>query len=554
MAELTLTENWQQLQKHWDEVFDANMTDMFAQDATRFDRYSLEAAGIFLDYSKNRINDETLRLLLELARECGVEDWRERMFTGEAINSTEQRAVLHTALRNRSNKPVYVNGQDVMPDVNRVLQRMREFTDAVRNCEWLGYTGKRIKHIVNIGIGGSDLGPIMTCSALRPYGHPHLRMHFVSNIDGTHMVETCSRLDPERTLFLVASKTFTTQETIGNAHTARDWFLKSGATEDDIAKHFVAISTNTEAVASFGIDTKNMFEFWDWVGGRYSIWSAVGLSLALYIGMDRFEQFLAGAHTMDEHFRSAPLEKNMPVLMAMLGVWYTNFFAAETQGVMPYDHYLARFTAYLQQGDMESNGKGVNRAGMPVGYHTGPVIWGEPGANGQHAFFQLLHQGTRLIPVDFIIPMHSHNAVGDHHTFLLSNFFAQTEALMKGKTAEEVQQELQAQGLAEEEIEELVPHKVFSGNRPSNSLMVSAISPETLGALIALYEHKIFIQGIVWDINSYDQWGVELGKKLALTIQEELRAGDDVDAHDASTNGLINYYLAHRNWVDDLAI
>ncbi len=552
MAELTLTEKWKQLQKHWDEVYDVSMMDLFAQDETRFKRYSLEAAGILLDYSKNRITDDSLELLMGLARECDVEGWRDRMFAGDAINSTEHRSVLHTALRNRSNRPISVDGEDVMPEVNRVLQRMREFTKSVRNCEWLGYTGKRIKHIVNIGIGGSDLGPIMTCSALRPYGHPHLKMHFVSNIDGTHMVETCSHLDPERTLFLVASKTFTTQETIGNAHTAREWFLDSGASEADIARHFVAISTNAEAVAEFGIDTDNMFEFWDWVGGRYSIWSAVGLSLALYIGMDRFEQFLAGAHTMDEHFRTAPLESNMPVLMAMIGVWYVNFFAAETQGIMPYDHYLSRFTAYLQQGDMESNGKGVNRAGMTVGYHTGPVIWGEPGANGQHAFFQLLHQGTRLIPVDLIIPMHSHNAVGDHHTFLLSNFFAQTEALMKGKSAEEVIQELQDQGLSAEEIEKLTPHKCFTGNRPSNSLMIGAITPETLGALIALYEHKIFVQGIIWDINSYDQWGVELGKKLALTIQDELRAANSVSSHDASTNGLINYYLSHRNWVDDL--
>ncbi len=554
MTELTLSENWQLLQKHWDEIFEVHMLDLFAQDSSRFQRYSLEAAGVFLDYSKNRINDETLKLLMGLARECDLEAWRDRMFTGEAINFTEKRAVLHTALRNRSNQPVYVNGVDVMPDINHVLQRMREFTESVRNCSWLGYTGKRIKHIVNIGIGGSDLGPIMTCGALRPYGHPHLSMHFVSNIDGTHMIETCSHLDPERTLFLVASKTFTTQETIANAYTAREWFLASGAEEKHIAKHFVAISTNAEAVSAFGIDTRNMFEFWDWVGGRYSIWSAIGLPLALYIGMDRFEQFLSGAHAMDEHFRHAPLEQNMPVLMAMIGIWYVNFYAAESQGIMPYDHYFSRFPAYLQQGDMESNGKGVNRSGMPVGYHTGPVIWGEPGANGQHAFFQLLHQGTRLVPVDFIMPMHSHNAIGEHHAFLLSNFIAQTEALMKGKSPDDVHKELQSQGLSEEDIEALLPHKCFTGNRPSNSILVDAIKPETLGALIALYEHKTFVQGIIWDINSFDQWGVELGKKLALKIQEELRSGKDVGSHDGSTNGLINYYLAHRQWEDDLEV
>jgi len=554
MTELTLSENWQLLQKHWDEVFEVHMLDLFAQDTTRFQRYSLEAAGVFLDYSKNRINDETMKLLMGLARECDLESWRDRMFAGDAINFTEKRAVLHTALRNRSNRPVFVNGRDVMPDINHVLQRMREFSESVRNCQWLGYTGKRIKHIVNIGIGGSDLGPIMTCGALRPYGHPHLTMHFVSNIDGTHMIETCSRLDPERTLFLVASKTFTTQETIANAYTAREWFLASGADEKHIAKHFVAISTNAEAVSAFGIDTKNMFEFWDWVGGRYSIWSAIGLPLALYVGMDRFEQFLAGAHAMDEHFRTAPLEQNMPVIMAMIGIWYVNFYAAESQGIMPYDHYFSRFPAYLQQGDMESNGKGVNRSGMPVGYHTGPVIWGEPGANGQHAFFQLLHQGTRLVPVDFIMPLHSHNAIGDHHVFLLSNFIAQTEALMKGKSPDDVNEELQSQGLSEEDIAALLPHKCFTGNRPSNSILVDAIKPETLGALIALYEHKTFVQGIIWNINSYDQWGVELGKKLALKIQEELRSGKDVNSHDGSTNGLINYYLSHRQWDDDLEV
>mgnify|MGYP000069533632 CR=1 FL=1 len=554
MPELTLSPAWAALQQHWDEIYDNHILDFFRQDSSRFKRYSLHAADIFLDYSKNRLNDQTLKLLMDLARDRDLESWRDKMFCGEAINSTEKRSVLHIALRNRSNKPIKVNGSDVMPDVNGVLARMREFTESVRNCQWLGYTGKRIKHIVNIGIGGSDLGPIMVCGALKPYIHPHLRMHFVSNIDGTHMMETCSRLNPETTLFLIASKTFTTRETIANAHTAREWFLKSGASEGDVAKHFVAMSTNTKAVAEFGIDTRNMFEFWDWVGGRYSLWSSIGLPIALAIGMDRFEELLAGANVMDEHFRSAPLEQNMPVLMAMIGIWYIDFYAAETQGVMPYDHYLSRFPAYLQQADMESNGKGVDKNGMPVGYHTGPVIWGEPGVNGQHAFFQLLHQGTHLIPTDFIIPLHSHNAIGDHHTFLLSNFLAQTEALMKGKGTDEVRQELKAQGMPEDEIEELLPHKCFSGNRPSNSLIVDAINPRTLGALIALYEHKIFVQGIIWNINSFDQWGVELGKKLALNIQDELREGKTVSHHDGSTNGLINHCLANSSWDDDLGV
>ncbi|NOY67236.1 MAG: glucose-6-phosphate isomerase [Gammaproteobacteria bacterium] len=552
MGELNLSPTWQALQKHWKKTNDRHMLDLFMQDSQRFEKYSLKAAGVFLDYSKNRLDDETVRLLMLLARDSDLEGWRDRMFAGELVNNTEKRAVLHVALRNRSQRPFMTNGQDVMPQVKAVLARMREFTDSVRNCQWLGYTGKRIKHIVNIGIGGSDLGPIMACGALRPYRHPHLQLHFVSNIDGTHMIETCSRLDPETTLFLVASKTFTTQETIANAYTARDWFLKSGAQEKDIAKHFVAMSTNTEAVSAFGIDTNNMFEFWDWVGGRYSLWSSIGLSLALSIGMDRFEEFLAGAHEMDEHFRTAPLEENMPVIMAMIGVWYVNFYSAESQAIMPYDHYFSRFPAYLQQGDMESNGKGVNKNGDPVGYHTGPVIWGEPGVNGQHAFFQLLHQGTRLIPSDFIIPMNSHNAVGDHHTFLLSNFFAQTEALMVGKSAEDVQQELASEGMPQAEIDELLPHKCFTGNRPSNSIMVDAMTPYNLGSLIALYEHKTFAQGIIWDINSYDQWGVELGKKLALKVQEELRAGENVSSHDGSTNGLVNYYLNNRIWDDDL--
>lgn len=551
MSLLTSLPVWQALQDHWEETYEQQMLDQFMQDPQRFDRYSLKAARVFLDYSKNRINDKTMELLMQLARERNVETRRDQMFAGEHINTTEDRAVLHVALRNRSNTPIFVDGEDVMPQVNAVLEKMRIFSEKVRNKEWLGFTGKPIEHIVNIGIGGSDLGPIMVCGALRPYSDHSLKIYFVSNIDGTHMTETCARLDPETTLFLVASKSFTTQETIANAYTARDWFLQSGASETDIALHFVAISTNAAAVSKFGIDTDNMFEFWDWVGGRYSVWSAVGLSISIAVGMDNFEKFLAGAHAMDEHFRTAPLEQNMPVIMAMLGVWYINFYAAETHGIMPYDHYFARFPAYLQQGDMESNGKGVTLEGEAVDYHTGPVIWGEPGANGQHAFFQLLHQGTRLIPVDMIVPACSHNALGEHHRFLLSNYIAQTEALMRGRTSEEVRNELQVQGLSESEILALLPHKSFTGNRPSNSLIVSSITPETLGALIALYEHKTFVQGVIWDVNSFDQWGVELGKKLALRVQSELRTGQPVSSHDASTNGLINYCLKINEGLKD---
>jgi glucose-6-phosphate isomerase len=547
MSELTLLNSWQLLQQHWDEINDFQVKDAFKQDPQRFENFTMQAAGVFLDYSKNRIDSKTMALLMQLAQDCDLATWREKMFTGEPINSTEHRAVLHTALRNRSNRPVMVNGQDVMPDINHELQKMRNFSEAVRNCQWLGYTGKRIKHIVNIGIGGSDLGPVMTCTALQSFGHPHLEMYFVSNIDGTHILETCKKLDPERTLFIIASKTFTTQETIANAYAAREWFIHSGASEKHIAKHFVAISTNSEAVSAFGIDTRNMFEFWDWVGGRYSIWSAIGLPLALYIGMDLYEEFLTGAYEMDEHFRLTPLEQNMPVVMAMIGIWYINFFAAESQGILPYDHKLSRFPAYLQQADMESNGKRVNREGGIVDYHTGPVIWGEPGANSQHAFFQLLHQGTRLIPLDFIIPMQKSHAIDEHHTMLMSNFIAQTEALMLGKNIEQVKKKLKSQGMSAEGIEALAPHKCFTGNRPSNSLMIDELRPKSLGALIALYEHKIFVQGVIWNVNSYDQWGVELGKKLALTIQNELRAGEKVDSHDGSTNGLINYYLGHLN-------
>jgi glucose-6-phosphate isomerase len=454
--------------------------------------------------------------------------------------------VLHVALRNRSNTPVEVDGEDVMPAVNAVLDKMQQFTERVRSGEWKGHTGKRIRDIVNIGIGGSDLGPVMVTEALKPYGHPDLRVHFVSNIDGTHMVETLKHCDPESTLFIVASKTFTTQETITNAETARTWLLEALGDKAAVASHFVALSTNTEAVAEFGIDTDNMFEFWDWVGGRYSLWSAIGLSIVLYIGFDNFAELLAGGHDMDNHFRGAPLESNMPVIMAMLGIWYNNFFGAQTLAILPYDQYLHRFAAYFQQGDMESNGKYVDRESRTVDYSTGPVIWGEPGTNGQHAFYQLIHQGKKLIPCDFIAPVESHNPVGEHHAILLSNFFAQTEALMKGKTADEARAELEAEGMQGEALSSLIQHKVFEGNRPTNSIMLQKITPRALGKLIALYEHKIFVQGIVWNINSYDQWGVELGKQLAKVILPELSGKENVATHDSSTNGLINHYKASR--------
>jgi len=546
MSKLTKSKVWKALKKHHKQLSNRHMREMFAKDPQRFDKFSLEACGIFLDYSKNRITEKTMRLLFSLARQAKVEVWRDRMFAGEKINVTEQRAVLHIALRNRANRPIIVDGRDVMPDVNAVLAHMKQFSNAVRDGEWKGYTGEPIADVVNIGIGGSDLGPVMVTEALKPYARPDLRVHFVSNVDGTHIAETLKRVRPATTLFVIASKTFTTHETLTNANSARTWFLQqSGADVFAIARHFVALSTNAKEVAAFGIDTKNMFAFWDWVGGRYSLWSAIGLSIALAIGFENFEALLEGAFAMDEHFRTAPLEENMPVILALLGVWYNNFFGAETYAVLPYDQYLHRLPAYLQQLDMESNGKSVTREGKRVDYSTGPILWGEPGTNSQHAFFQLIHQGTKLIPADFIAPMQTHNPIGDHHVILLSNFFAQTEALMRGKTARDVRAELQASGLPKKEIERLVPHKVFEGNRPTNSLLVEKITPRTLGSLIALYEHKVFVQGILWDINSFDQWGVELGKQLAKAILPELMAAGPVSSHDSSTNGLINYTKAH---------
>ena len=547
MSALTESPAWQALQRHFDEVSGLQMRDLFAADPQRFDKLSLEFGEILLDYSKNRITDETMPLLLELARHADVEGWRERMFSGDKINLTEQRAVLHTALRNRANTPVTVDVEDVMPAVNRVLDQMRGFVERVRSGEWKGYTGKSITDVVNIGIGGSDLGPVMVTEALKAYGDDtQLRVHFVSNVDGTHIAETLKRVDPETVLFVIASKTFTTQETLSNALTARHWFLKSAGDEAHVAKHFCALSTNADGVSAFGIDTANMFEFWDWVGGRYSLWSAIGLPIALYLGMDRFEELLDGAHAMDRHFVEAPLEANMPVILALLGIWYNNFFGAESHAILPYDQYLHRFAAYFQQGDMESNGKFVDRQGNRVDYQTGPVIWGEPGTNGQHAFYQLIHQGTKLIPADFIAPVESHNPIGEHHPILLSNYFAQPEALMKGKSSDEARAELEAAGMSGDALEALLPHKVFEGNRPTNSLLIQKITPFNLGALIALYEQKIFVQGIIWNINSYDQWGVELGKQLAKAILPELGSPGEVTAHDASTNGLINHYKAKR--------
>ena len=547
MSALTDSAAWQALQSHYETLRHTHMRDLFSADPQRFEKFSLRFNDLLLDYSKNIVTSKTMDLLTKLARQAQLREWTEKMFSGEHINVTEDRAVLHVALRNRSNRPIYADGVDVMPKVNAVLAQMRRFSEQVRDGEWRGYTGKRFTDVVNIGIGGSDLGPVMVTEALEPYGRDGLRPHFVSNVDGTHIAETLRALDPETTLFIVASKTFTTQETLANAHTARAWFLKHAEDEAAIAKHFVALSTNAKAVAAFGIDTRNMFEFWDWVGGRYSLWSAIGLSIVLNIGMDNFEELLAGGHEMDEHFRTAPLEQNLPVILGLLGIWYNNFFGAQTHAVLPYDQYLHRFPAYFQQGDMESNGKRVTRDGNAVDYGTGPIIWGEPGTNGQHAFYQLIHQGTKLIPCDFLAPIESHNAIGEHHKILLSNFFAQTEALMRGKTADEVRTELAAAGMKGEELERLVPHKVFPGNKPTNSFLFRKLTPRTLGNLIALYEHKIFVQGIIWQINSFDQWGVELGKQLAQCILPELRGDHLVNSHDSSTNGLMNFYKAHRS-------
>ena len=542
----TQTAAWQALQKHFDEMKDVTIADLFAKDGDRFSKFSATFGDqMLVDYSKNRITEETLAKLQDLAKECDLAGAIKSMFSGEKINRTENRAVLHVALRNRSNTPILVDGKDVMPEVNAVLEKMKTFSEAIISGEWKGYTGKAITDVVNIGIGGSDLGPYMVTEALRPYKN-HLNMHFVSNVDGTHIAEVLKKVNPETTLFLVASKTFTTQETMTNAHSARDWFLKAAGDEKHVAKHFAALSTNAKAVGEFGIDTANMFEFWDWVGGRYSLWSAIGLSIVLSIGFDNFVELLSGAHAMDKHFSTTPAEKNLPVLLALIGIWYNNFFGAETEAILPYDQYMHRFAAYFQQGNMESNGKYVYRNGNVEDYQTGPIISGEPGTNGQHAFYQLIHQGTKMVPCDFIAPAITHNPLSDHHQKLLSNFFAQTEALAFGKSREVVEQEYRDQGKDPATLDYVVPFKVFEGNRPTNSILLREITPFSLGALIALYEHKIFTQGVILNIFTFDQWGVELGKQLANRILPELKDGKEISSHDSSTNGLINRYKAWR--------
>ncbi|ARJ98212.1 glucose-6-phosphate isomerase [Escherichia coli] len=542
----TQTAAWQALQKHFDEMKDVTIADLFAKDGDRFSKFSATFDDqMLVDYSKNRITEETLAKLQDLAKECDLAGAIKSMFSGEKINRTENRAVLHVALRNRSNTPILVDGKDVMPEVNAVLEKMKTFSEAIISGDWKGYTGKAITDVVNIGIGGSDLGPYMVTEALRPYKN-HLNMHFVSNVDGTHIAEVLKKVNPETTLFLVASKTFTTQETMTNAHSARDWFLKAAGDEKHVAKHFAALSTNAKAVGEFGIDTANMFEFWDWVGGRYSLWSAIGLSIVLSIGFDNFVELLSGAHAMDKHFSTTPAEKNLPVLLALIGIWYNNFFGAETEAILPYDQYMHRFAAYFQQGNMESNGKYVDRNGNVVDYQTGPIIWGEPGTNGQHAFYQLIHQGTKMVPCDFIAPAITHNPLSDHHQKLLSNFFAQTEALAFGKSREVVEQEYRDQGKDPATLDYVVPFKVFEGNRPTNSILLREITPFSLGALIALYEHKIFTQGVILNIFTFDQWGVELGKQLANRILPELKDDKEISSHDSSTNGLINRYKAWR--------
>ena len=547
MSELTRSPAWQALLAHRAQMQNLTLREMFLTDAARFDTFSLQLDGLLLDYSKNLITHETRTLLLDLARQSQLETWRKRMFDGDIINSSEQRAVLHTALRAPQGSAVRTSGKDVMPDVRRVLVHMRRFADGVRSGLLRGHTGKPYRDIVNIGIGGSALGPLMACEALKPYGNATLSAHFVSNVDATDLLETLKHLDPETTLFIVSSKTFTTQETLTNAQSARNWLLSHLKDEAAVAKHFVAVSTNLEATAHFGIAPENVFGFWDWVGGRYSLWSAIGLPIALFVGMDRFEQMLAGAHAMDEHFYTAPLDANMPVILGMLGVWYADFHGAASHAILPYDQYLQHFPAYLQQLEMESNGKRVDRNGHVVDYATNMVIWGEPGTNGQHSFYQLLHQGTNLIPVDFLAPLHTHNPLGEHHAMLLSNCFAQSEALMLGKTADEVRAELTAQGMSGDTLENLLPYKSFPGNRPSNTLLFDTLDARTLGMLIALYEHKVFVQSVVWNINAFDQWGVELGKQLANKLLPELQAGHPTSTHDASTNGLINHYLARQS-------
>ncbi|XZG69696.1 glucose-6-phosphate isomerase [Chitinibacteraceae bacterium HSL-7] len=542
MSKLRNSPAWQALEKHFEELSPLHMRELFAQDGQRFEKFSLETGGLFFDYSKNRITEETMTLLMQLARDSGIEERIKRMFSGEKINTTENRAVLHVALRNLDKNPIYVDGEDVMPKVNAVKEKIFKFSDEIRSGERTGYTGKAFTDIVNIGIGGSDLGPVMICNALKNYGHQRLNMHFVSTVDGDQVVSTLKGLNPETTLFIIASKTFTTQETITNAKTCRKWFIDRVGNEAHIAKHFVAVSTNAKAVSEFGIDTNNMFEFWDWVGGRYSLWSAIGLPIAIFLGKHDYQDLLHGAYTMDEHFKHKPLEQNLPVIMGMLGVWYINFFGAKTHLISPYNQALQRFPAYLQQLDMESNGKSVDLEGNRVDYATGPVVWGDAGINGQHAYYQMLHQGSQIVPIDFIASVEHPDIPEPHSTILMANYFAQTEAFMRGKNEAEVRAELDKAGITGQAQEDLVQHKIFEGNRPTNSILIQRLTPRRLGALIALYEHKIFVQGTVWNINSYDQWGVELGKQLAKAIEGELTTPGLTETHDASTNGLINYY------------
>ena len=541
MKNLIESPAWLALQEHYEEIKDVQMRDMFAEDPDRFDNFSINFKDILLDYSKNRINSTSMSLLFDLLRQSEIEQWRDKMISGEAINTTEGRSVLHTALRNRSSQAVNVDDQDVMPKVKAVLKQMRTFSDLVRSGKWRGYNGHRIKSIVNIGIGGSDLGPHVVCDALKSYAQHELSAYFVSNVDSSHLLETLKLVDPETTLFIIASKTFTTQETMLNAFSARKWFLDQVGDEKAIEKHFVAVTTNIELATEFGINKANTFAFWDWVGGRYSLWSAIGLTIAVYLGMDHFEELLEGAYEMDQHFIQAPLEKNIPVIMALLGIWYNNFFQAKSYAVIPYSQYLQRLPAFLQQLDMESNGKTVDRNGQRVNYQTGPIIWGQAGTNGQHAFFQLIHQGSQLIPTDFLIPALSNQALSTHHRILFSNCLAQTKALMLGKNLEQVLQEMKQQGADEKTIENISPHKVFEGNKPTNTIVFERLTPKALGSLLAMYEHKVFVQGIVWNINSFDQWGVEYGKVLADQIQHDLSEPGEVDHHDSSTNGLINY-------------
>jgi glucose-6-phosphate isomerase len=547
MQKLTELPSWKALEEHFEQIKDVHMRDLFEQDASqsesRFKKFSTQMDDILLDFSKNRINDETFSLLCNLVKDVDVEQWRDKMFSGDPINISEFRPVLHTALRNRSNTPVYVDGENVMPKINRVLAQMRYFTERVRGGHLRGYSGHLITDVVNIGIGGSDLGPHVVCDSMKPYAQRGMNVHFVSNVDPTHLSEILKFVKPESTLFIISSKTFSTQETMLNAHSARQWFVELTGNEKAVARHFVAVTTNKKLASDFGILEENMFEFWDWVGGRYSLWSAIGLPIALYLGMDRFEELLDGAHAMDMHFKSAPVEKNMPMILALLGVWYNNFFDAQSHGVMAYNQYLRRLPAYLQQLDMESNGKTINREGERVDYLTGPIIWGETGSNCQHAFFQLLHQGTKPVPADFLIPAQSKNHLGNQHCVLLSNYFAQTRALMKGKTESEARAELEASGVEEDVIADVLPHKIFEGNKPTNSIIFKNLDPRTLGALLAMYEHKVFVQGIIWNINSFDQWGVEYGKQLASAIQKELSTREDTSSYDDSTNELINYCM-----------